>query len=289
MSSVSHILFPSSKYNGILAGVYCSITGIAGYYTYKNLQSNAIEDSPINSNLFNVEQAFLDEEELKSADDAINICGRIKCMKPNETTNLSNKHEPFSFIIGSCGLYNLSKYKSDYDKLILLGFTKEWIELQLYNGNQFNLYLFPEKSNNYKATLAKWDGIFELIKINEPEIHKKIVPFIKELKDTPFEDIEAKSDFEFLDVDELGQNDKRYLTKQRFLEIKQDDLTLVDVRFFLYSFMGLTKYFDGDGYSVDQYGNKGCKQYLIKNIKLNEINNIKIIELNVQIPNTNNQ
>ena len=284
MSHLGRLLFPSSKYNALLAGAYCSLTGIAGYYAYKGHNYLSAEKSPTQQNLLKVQKAFIYGEALESADNALNICGRIKCMKVDQLTHLSGTHKPFSWVIGNCGLYQLSKCKSDYDKLLLLGAEKDWIELQLWNGNHFNLYLFPEISDNYTAKWATWQGVFELLKENESEIYKKILPFKEDLINTPFDDIEAKSSFEYLDVEELGPKDPRYLTKDRFLNINDDELTLSDSRFLLYCYLGLSKYFDGNGYTKDEYGKKGCKEYLIKNMKLDDMENIKLIELDVKIP-----
>ena len=112
------------------------------------------------------------------------------------------------------------------------------------------------------------------------------MPFREELQTVPFDDIESKSDFQFLDVYERGPfEDDRYLTKDRFLNIKQDELTLVDVRFFLWCYMGLSSLFDGAGYTMDASGNRGCKEYLMKNMKVSDIDNLKVVKLNVNIPN----
>ena len=49
--------------------------------------------------------------------------------------------------------------------------------------------------------------------------------------------------------------------------------------------MCVSKLFSGDGYTVDKDGNIGCKEYLIKNMTLKEIDKLKIIKLNVSLPN----
>eukprot|EP01083_Nonionella_stella_P235378 827722_1 len=150
MSNVARFLFPNPKYNPLLAGAYCSITGLAGYFAW-NRHQNLSNQTTSQNTLSTIQKSFIHSQPLNSPSIAEGICARIKCMKPNELTKLSGNHKPFSWVIGSCGIYNLSKYKTDYDKLMHLGFEKDWIELQLLNGNHFNLYLFPEKSKNYTA------------------------------------------------------------------------------------------------------------------------------------------
>lgn len=223
---------------------------------------------------------------MKSEEMGYNVCGRIKCMKPGELSHLSNPMKPFSWVFASDGLFCLSQCTDHYQMCIRLGFERDWMEMQLLNGNVFSLYLFPESSKDYTAVCATWNGVFHLLESEEPEIYAKLEPFRSELIDCSFEDIESKSDFEFLDVEDRGPGDDRYLTKERFLSIADEDLTLVDCRFFLYCYVGLSKYYGGDGCTVDKDGKRGCKEYLIKNMKLDEIAGMKMVPLNIKIPMT---
>ena len=207
-------------------------------------------------------------------------------MKPGQLSTLSHPINPFSWVFGSDGLYSLSQCTDHYQMCIRLGFDKDWIEMRLLNGSVFNLYLFPAFSEQYTAVCATWNGVFHLFETEEPEIYAKLESFRSELIHSSFEDIESKSDFEFLDVGRRGPSDNRYLTKERFLSIKDEDLTLVDCRFFLYCYMGLSRFFDGDGYTVDKDGERGCKEYLIKNVRLDEIAGLRTVPLNVKIPMT---
>eukprot|EP01083_Nonionella_stella_P028665 78945_1 len=284
MSRLSRFLFPNPRYNQLFAGAYCSITGLAGYYVWNQRNQN-IRNQTERNNLHKIHNAFINAQPLDSPTSASGICGRVKCMKPDQLTHLSGAHKPYSWITGSEGLYNISQCATDFDKLMLLGFEKDWIHLQLLNGNNFNLYLFPAHSKHYTAKWATWDGVFELLTHHEPQIYAKVIRFKQELQSVAFDEIESKSDFEFLDVEDRGPIDPRYLSKERFLAIKDEDLSLVDVRFFLYCYMGLSRYFDGDGYTVDKHGEIGCKEWLIKNMKLDEMENLKVIPLNITIPN----
>ena len=83
-----------------------------------------------------------------------------------------------------------------------------------------------------------------------------------------------------MEVNELKLKDDRYMTTERFLEINPNDITLMDVRFLLYCW-GFKKYFDGKGYTMDKNGNIGCKEYLMNNLKLSDIDNLMVIRLNV--------
>ena len=134
--------------------------------------------------------------------------------------------------------------------------------------------------------MADWNGIFQALKQNEPQIYSKILPFKYKLQTIAYDEIESKSDFEFLSVEQRGITDSRYLSKQRFLNIDHENLNLINVRFFLYCFIGLSQLFDGNGYTKNSNGTIGCKEYLIPNLKLNEIDKLKVIQMNVSLPQT---
>ena len=165
-----------------------------------------------------------------------------------------------------------------------LGFERNWIEIQLSKGYHFDLFLFPEQNEKHKAVQATWNGIFELLKTNDPEIYERVSRFGEELQTKSFDEIESKSDFCFLDVYEAGRKDPRNLTKERFLNIDPKEMTLCDVRFFLYCYMGLSKYYAGDGYTKTKNGERGSKEYLMKNTKIKDIEHLKAVHLNVQLP-----
>lgn len=285
---MSRFSFLSQRYSSLLAGAYVAITGLTGFGAYSwKYPISASSDCAAESvqKIDKIRDAFLQSKPLESEEMCKNICGRIKCMRPVDdlSSTLSHPIKPFSWVFGSDGLYSLSQCIDHYQMCMRLGFEKDWIERQLLRGNTFNLYLFPEFSEHYTAVCATWSGIFQLLEAEEPEIYAKIKLFRSELIHTSFEDIESKSDFEFLDVAHRGPGDDRYLTKERFLNINDEDLTLVDCRLFLYCYMGLRRFYDGDGYTVDKEGKRGCKEYLIKNMRLNEIAGLRTVPLNVKI------
>ena len=258
----------------------------AGYNVLQYYQQNKLIANRLNI----IQKLFENGEPLESPDIAQGIVGRLKIMRPSDSNSfytLSNKNKPFSFVVEGVGLYNLSQYKTDYDKVISLGHEKRYIANSLKKRYYFNLYLFPEKSNQYQCLVATWDNVFKLIFQTEPEIYKKIEKFKDDLENKTYDEIESESDFEFLRIYQLGIKDGRYMTKQRFLAKDEDEITISDVRFILYCWMGLNKLSSGDGYTTDKHGNKGCKEYLMNNMKLNDINQLKVVHLNVNCPSNN--
>eukprot|EP01084_Bolivina_argentea_P243955 408820_1 len=235
-----------------------------------------------------VQYVFEKRKALSSVDIAKGVYGRISFFTKEDTKDkngnaywLAPYAMPCAWIIESRGLYELSKCESDYDKLLKLGWSNEWIQQQLkkFKKCHFNLYLFLEKSSNYKVYWATWDGIFDFLRDNEYEIFTKIEQFKPDLKQITWDKIEKQSDFSFTDVDNKWQNDARFLTKEKFLSIAEKDLTIVQVRFFLYCYMCLSRLFYGDGYTRDKDGKIGCKEYIVRNLRLSDIPEMKIVEL----------
>jgi len=281
---MSRFLFPSQSYHAVLA----AITGLAGYgaYSWNTAVAGSASNDSVSLNIDKIRVAFESSTMLESEEMGQHICGRIKCMKPGESTTLSNPIKPFSWVFGSDGLFALSQCSSHYQMCMRLGFERDWIELQLLKGRHFNLFLFPESSEHYTAVCATWNGVFRLLEAEEPEVYSKLKAFKEDLMSTSFEDIESKSDFEFIDVEERGMSDDRYLSKERFLQIDDEALTLVDCRFFLYCFVGLSRYYNGDGYTMEPDGKRGVKEYLIRNMKLDEMDGMKVVPLNVDLEPT---
>eukprot|EP01084_Bolivina_argentea_P216107 367133_1 len=270
----------TKRYKIIIAATIGSC-GFAGYYSYNF--------GPLaqNNKLIKLQKLFENGNKMNSPEMAKGICGRVKCLMPNaphwDNDTMSAPHQPFSWIIGCDGLYELSQCENDYDKLILLGHSKDWIKrrsLNIDKDRYFNLYLFPQKSNKYNVIWANWDGIFQLLLTTSLPIYNRIKKFKEELKTLTFDEIEQKAGFIF---HEIGYRDSRFMTKEKFLSMNEEDITIVDVRFFFYCYMCVSKYFKGDGYTVTKDGKIGCKEYWMENIKLSDIDKIKTVKLNVDI------
>eukprot|EP01084_Bolivina_argentea_P293660 505095_1 len=268
---------------GIVSIVVC---GTAAYYLQRYV-NNKKSDEKLNK----VQELFEKGQPLKSAETVKGIHGRIKFFIPKDTIDKNGKahwmsqyHMPCSWVVGSCGLYELSQCKSDYDKLLKLGWTDSWIkqQLQKYQKCHFNLYLFPEKSSNYTVIWATWDGIFQFLKQNEYEIFKRTQKFKQILKQMTWDEIQQKGEFQFEEIDNKWHLDPRFMTKEKFLSIPQTKLTIVHVRLLFYCYMCLSRLFSGHGYTVDKNGKLGCKEYIIKNMRLEDIANLKMVELKIE-------
>eukprot|EP01084_Bolivina_argentea_P130872 231040_1 len=270
------------SFKSIRTAVISTAVGIFGYVLYKTYMKHESKEEQLSK----LQKLFETGEQMQSAKDAEGVCARIKCMKPNDSNSVyyfCGKHRPFSFVVGKQGIYKLNQCKSDYERLISLGLTQKWIKLQLKKGYSFELLLFPEAGVNYQCFEATWDGIFDLFKQSFPEIYERMKNFKNDLKTKSYDEIESLADFEFFDVEQAGFDDPRYMNKERFLSIKKEDISLVNVRLLLYCFVCLNKYFTGSGFTVDTHGNVGCKEYLVHNIKLISIVSLKRVKLRVEL------
>eukprot|EP01084_Bolivina_argentea_P255518 429789_1 len=237
----------------------------------------------VEDRLIKIKNSFENYQPLESKAIGNGICARIKCMKPNKPNSFyhfTTKNKPYSWCFGDDGIYDLSQCENDHEKLIVLGLNEEAIKIRLKKNYYWNLYLFPQQGENYECFEGTWDGIFELLEQNEPEIFERIKSFQSDLKTKTFDEIESMSDLKFWQMKRASK-----MTKERFLEINKEDITLIDTRFLFYCYLDLNEYFAGNGYTVDCNGKIGCKEYIIKNMELTNVEKIKQIKLTVQPSN----
>ncbi len=109
-----------------------------------------------------------------------------------------------------------------------------------------------------------------------PEVKKKIYNRLEELKNTPFSEIEKRADRKFNEIDKNGTEDSNFMTYERF---KQSEGTLVDVRAFLYHTVHLRELFSGDGFTYEEDRQRGLKEYIAPNCKLEELGEYHLIDM----------
>ena len=236
----------------------------------------------IQSKLDIVEAAFQRGVPLRSQQDTEGLCGRVMRIGPSGyPERMGGKMwKPYAFVMGGDGLYKISQCQSDYDKMLKLGFEAEWIKFKLQqDGTYFVLTIFPEFADNYQCRQATWDGVFGLIEETEPEVFERIKKYRHEIMNRSCAEIEAECDWDFLTVNQ-NNKDPRHLTGDKFLAMDPKDITIVHARFLLYSW-ALNRQFDGGGYTMDKNGTVGVKEYLMTNVKMNDVDDMRIIKLDV--------
>ena len=60
--------------------------------------------------------------------------------------------------------------------------------------------------------------------------------------------------------------------------------TLIDVRAFLYHIVHLRELFSGDGFTYEEDGKKGLREYIAPNCRLEELGEYHLIDMNINLP-----
>lgn len=205
------------------------------------------------------------------------LCGRIiRGTKPEDFETLTDDPDRIIImLIGGDGLKKLLG-KTDYDRLITIGYAEDYIEYKVNGGFQFKLVVFKESET---ILLATWDNVAKLTSKIYPDIKKRIYSRLEELKSKKFSEIQEMASFSFEEVERKGKDDPNFMTYERF---KNSSGTLVDVRAFLYHTLHLRFLYSGDGYTYDELGNKGLMEHIAPNKKLVDLGEHRLIPMNVK-------
>lgn len=205
-----------------------------------------------------------------------NLCGRVlRGMQPEDFATLTNDPaRRIVLLMGPDGLETLPGH-SGYEILKIIGYTSGYIESKIAEGVQFKLVIFPQANN---ARLATWDNVLGMASDVYPEVAEMLASCAAELKRLSFQEIESMAGFSFADVDMAGHDDPRYMTLDRYLKSKGG---VVSTRAFLYFTLYLREQFVGDGYTEDEYGVRGIREYIIPNQTLHELRPHVLLDLPV--------
>lgn len=221
------------------------------------------------------EKLFLEGENGMSVD---GLVGRIiRGRNPEDFETLTDDpNRVIIMLIGSDGLQDLLG-KSGYESLIHIGYTKDYIQYKMDQGNEFKLVVFNE---NDAILLGTWDNVPKLCAEIYPDVVDKIYAVLDDLKTVPFRMIQMLADFDFEETEHDGMNNPNYMSYERFREC---DGTLVDVRAFLYHTLHFRVLFSGDGYTYDEEGNRGLMEYIAPNKRLEELGEYRLIDMEINI------
>lgn len=207
------------------------------------------------------------------------IYGRIlRGKSSNDFETLSD--DPQRKIIMLMGADGLEKLlgKSGYEALITIGYMLDYIEYKIKSGFQFKLVIFHEGEI---AKLATWDDVALMVSQIYPQAKTKIYHQLQKLKLTTFSEIEGVANRKFNIIDKKGPEDKNFMTYERF---KNSKGTLIDVRAFFYHTVHLRELFSGDGFTYDSNGERGLKEYIAPNCKLEELEEYNLINMMINLP-----
>ena len=165
---------------------------------------------------------------------------------------------------------------------------------QLSIGNRFYLVFFtgykqPQKQPDLHSeqddhelefaehhsapVVATWENLLLLIEEYSPDCAKKITPFVSVLASMPYDRYEYSIDKPPTDI---------YQAVQSFDSFAKSTMppTASQAIVFLRPEMKCTKLYSGDGYSYDDNGCKGAREYLMPRVKIaNLINSSQVFHL----------
>ena len=189
----------------------------------------------------------------------------------------------FTWVIGDDGL-TLFLTQSNLQVLRSLGFEDRSIRKKLEDGKHFLLCVFHRSDNWIPAT---WDGVLSLVDYHYSNtVSSKIRRHVDALKQMSFDEIETRARLSYLagasysDVTQLvidgNTSDPRFMSEERFSECEG---TLEESRGFLYNRLGLSRLFDGSGFTKDPYGQLIVREYLQPNVPVQDIAGFQYLNL----------
>lgn len=193
----------------------------------------------------------------------------------------------FAWVMGEDGL-SLFLMRSNLEALRSLGCEDRWIRKKLENGEHFRLGIFHRSD---KCVPATWDNVFKLIESDYSEtISGKIRKHIQALKTKSYDEIEEQARLSYLagasyfDVNELSvhgySTDPRFMSEERFSECEG---TLEESRGFLYNRLGLSRLFDGSGFTKDANERLLVREYLQPNVPVSDIPGFRYLHLPIDL------
>ena len=198
-----------------------------------------------------------------------------------------NRNKRLAWVFGGDGLKLFLK-QSNIEILRSVGWQERGIRKKLEKGGRFRLGVFYRSDQRVPAT---WDGIFSLIDQHYPKsISSKILQHIDALKSMTFDEIEARARLSYLQgaayfqVNDLPSNgffnDPRFMTEERFSLCEG---TLEQSRGFLYNAVGLTRLYDGSGFTKDSTGKLHIREYLQLNLPVRDLPRFRYLDLSFDI------
>jgi len=96
----------------------------------------------------------------------------------------------------------------------------------------------------------------------------------------PYSVIEQMAGYKFKDADD--PKDPRFMSHENFN--KRQSKGLAAVRALLYHTLHLRELFRGDGFTYDEHGNRGVREYLLPNVEVSSIDGVIVHDLTVACP-----
>jgi len=212
------------------------------------------------------------------------LYGRIVRLRPPMTAVECLSKDPerlkVVFVMGDDGLGKMIG-KAGLERLMAIGVTADYIREALANKSTFKLVIFSS-FNGEKPPLATWETLVEVASELYPADGGKLYNQLEGLQSTPFKEIQRKTGLNFFSVLGGGPTGEHYITPKK-LATKLEG-TLAEVRLFLYLYMDANELYAGDGWTRDEAGNRGVREYLMPDRLLKEMNGqYRVLDMLVEL------
>lgn len=223
-----------------------------------------------------------------TATDTNGLCGRIirgKALADFETLS-DDRSRLIVMLTDSEGLTTLCG-KTDYERLVCIGHHPDHIKGKLATTppHTYKLVVFPAQ----EAIVANWSGVFDLATRLYPELNQPVSAFgsilssgpfrIQDGKSVAFRSIERQAGYNFMDADKAS--DPRFMTIEKF---RQTEKGPIELRALFYHTMHLRELFMGDGYTYDEKGTRGVREYVLPNKRIIDISGAVVSDMEVRLP-----
>lgn len=209
------------------------------------------------------------------------MCGRIcRGQTEEDFERMAEASRLVVFLMGSDGLEEIEPL-SDYEKLIKIGYERDYIKQKLDQGFSFRQVHFPSKQEKVPCSMATWDGALAVVNNVYPKAGELVEKHLPALKNHEFSKHQDDCPFDMKEADSKGIAHENFITEERLLKSKGD---AAHTRAFLYHTMQLRALYHGDGYTRTADGTKGIKEYLSPNVALKDLKGVVIKKLDVQMP-----
>lgn len=165
--------------------------------------------------------------------------------------------------------------KTGYDMLIKVGHHSDHIKKQVEAGKTYRLVVFPAS----EGSDASWDGLLKVTAEVYPDLATDCRDHAQTLKTTPYADFETQAGYKFHDADE--PTDSRFIDYDAY---KASAREAWQFRAFLYHVLHIRELFKGDGYTYDENGKRGVREYLMANKRVGDIPGHWVLDIDVQLP-----
>jgi hypothetical protein len=177
------------------------------------------------------------------------------------------------FVMAGDGLAKMTA-STGTQRLVDIGYPADYVHRKVVEGkNQFKLVVFPETSKTVPAT---WDNVLVLMGELYPGCGERLARHAAELKQTPFAELQRRAGFDFDTIDRRGDMDPMFMTLERYLESPD---TAANARAFLFFSGRLNALYSGDGFTYDEAGERGIREYVMANTELRSIEGHALIDL----------